>query len=121
MAKSLPTPTPTPWMIASENGWDVVVAKGHRYGVPVLRLAENNPANADFICRAVNAHDDLVAALTDILEKISYVNIHGVGREPTHVDGLPQIVSLTPEEFWQLFRKIGVDAAAALKKADGER
>jgi hypothetical protein len=56
--------TPTPWSVDGEHlralvrGADgTIVALRHR--LP----AATHVANAEFICRAVNAHDDLVAAV----------------------------------------------------------
>ena len=73
---SKPSHTPTPWF--------QTVSHGNRF---VKRAHENDPAdicvmvegedteNADFIVRCVNAHDRLVAALRDIVDRdLRYYN-----------------------------------------------
>lgn len=76
--------TPTPWTqgftsrdVAFVNGGHVVVCKCDVGS----NTAEADPrANAAFIVRAVNAHESLVAALQDILERSGDPIIENVAR-----------------------------------------
>ncbi len=63
--------TPVPWTLFSSNG--VIEVQEEGSPVPVVnwhgfddssRPADEHEANAEFIVRAVNNHDDLVAVLT---------------------------------------------------------
>ena len=57
--------TALPWRYNESTGWIEYAGVPH-YSVG-LRLAESTAkANAAFIVRAVNAHDELVAALPDV-------------------------------------------------------
>jgi hypothetical protein len=59
--------TPGPWHVAGrKGGWDGVTAED---GTDICALEYNNPANAAFIVRAVNAHDALVAALENLIPR----------------------------------------------------
>ncbi len=113
------THTPTPWFIAGTG--TIRYGEGRDAGWIATVHWRNREANAEFLCRAVNAHDDLVAALENIFSRVSYINIHGVGEQPPpNENGTPQPVRATPDEFWSLFQDIGTLAADALKKAEAQ-
>ena len=63
-----PKHTPGPWKAVRDNShlrlqqWDVYADNG-RGKLLAEVLGDNAEANADFIVRACNAHDDLLAAL----------------------------------------------------------
>lgn len=55
--------TPGPWKVFSFDEFRVEGPDGISILSPYRRSAEEFKANAEFIVRACNAHDDLVAAL----------------------------------------------------------
>lgn len=70
--------TPTPWFASEDGdgenyGASTLVDARNGYiasvGAPFAEVAEENLANAAFIVRAVNAHDDLVAALHEYMSQ----------------------------------------------------
>ncbi len=71
--------TPTPWIVDERVGVTILAQK-HINAIGLSWKPEvaschlgiglewnEQEANAEFICRAVNAHDDLVAALEDLI------------------------------------------------------
>ena len=64
--------TPTPWLAAIEDlsqGTVKAAIDGHMIHIATISGSMTNPeiaADAAFIVKAVNAHDDLVIALTEI-------------------------------------------------------
>lgn len=100
--------TPTPWTVSSdprwinrENGMPIVMACGHR----VVSEAEGE-ANAAFIVCAVNAHDDMLAALRTC-------RCPGGGW-----NGMPADVEPTVENCMAA-KACGCDCGAAVAKATG--
>lgn len=67
--------TPTPWRVFNENGVISVMESGsnkeiiHWAGFDSSSFQKENLANAQLIVTAVNAHDDLVGALTFLADK----------------------------------------------------
>ena len=69
--------TPTPWSIVPQNDGSSIIAKMHEDASKGFRIVchawlrrdsqAEDQANAAFIVRAVNAHDDLVAALSNLV------------------------------------------------------
>lgn len=60
------THTPTPWEVIEEEGYVAAYIDGPEpkdVGMISCELNQNGLANASFIVRAVNAHEDLVKAL----------------------------------------------------------
>ena len=98
--------TPTPWTAdlggcITSSGLPIVTG---RNGALLATLAMNGhkgAANADFIVRAVNAHDELVAALRRMME------------QPTM-----NPLNMTPEQRVELWAAHD-QARAALAKAQG--
>lgn len=82
-AVRIATHTPTPWMVRPDSReiWSAMLSESNRMVAQVAAApfapyptsAEGN-ANAAFIVRAVNAHDDLVKALEEAADAL------GVGR-----------------------------------------
>lgn len=69
--------TPGPWThVARKGGWDGINSED---GQEICSLNLNNPENAAFIVRAVNAYDEMLSAL-----KLAYKIIRGENSE-----GLP--------------------------------
>jgi hypothetical protein len=62
--------TPTPWMVEA-TARAFYIAAGESELVGSTTIDDTGKANAEHIVRCVNLHDELVAALTGILE--SYV------------------------------------------------
>lgn len=62
-------PTPPPWKHASD-GW---IEADPPNGQPIGHL---RPADAEVILRAVNSHDQLIAACEAALDSLEYVNSH---------------------------------------------
>ena len=94
--------TPTPWAV---EGWLIVKDKGVRYSIADVMTTANlndseKEANAAFIVRACNSHDDLVAAAELLLQQYDSSGDFTMGG------------NLTNEPFL-LFR-------AALKRAKGD-
>ena len=85
--------TPTPWRVHISGG--IVTAREYEY-VPIFQAA-----NESFIVRAVNAHDDLVAAL----------------RELQQCDGSPDNVASAEI----LASRVREFASSALLKAEASR
>jgi hypothetical protein len=71
--------TPTPWKHAGRRGgWDGVTSAD---GTDICHLEFNNPANAAFIARVANSHDDLVTALADTVRILEAVRLSaGLGK-----------------------------------------
>jgi hypothetical protein len=80
--------TPSPWMVGAETLIEatgyvdcVYVSKPHKgeeggriaacFGNCLVKTDDAVRANAAFIVKACNAHDDLVDALTDMVERFS--------------------------------------------------
>lgn len=61
---SVASHTPTPWEVQSDGNREVFIRRGDK---PIARMSiawGNDPdANADFIVRAVNSHEELVSKL----------------------------------------------------------
>lgn len=87
------THTPTPWTIEPSDGesqgeWHYWAIKGERGNIATIGAAsqrgpidmESNQANAAFVVRAANAHDDLVHALRLLHDNLAeYQRINQLG------------------------------------------
>lgn len=79
-----PAPTPLPWHTGGIAGRSPIVYAAN--GRPVANTTvywsgSEQPdmhANAELIVRAVNAHDELVAALRTVLARIGFADDHGL-------------------------------------------
>ena len=79
--------TPGPWEIKSQHRgilMPIVAGKHGEIGVALARPMGSEPgtarANAELICRAVNAHDDMLAALEDVLKRLGETDYEPLGR-----------------------------------------
>jgi len=65
--------TPGPWTAKIDRAWNSVIGPDKRVVATLLvqsiRPSEERRANAHFIVQAANCHDELVAALKDIIEE----------------------------------------------------
>ncbi len=112
--KQAPAPhTPTPWRIVDDSELTIADAHGGS-AIAYLNMDPNEKvryADAAFIVRAVNAHDDLLAACKDALRKLDLVVMNAM---------------ITPSMLGNGSRAIGsyiatVDALrAAIAKAEGK-
>ena len=62
--------TPTPWHLTdayTDKPFEPLIASARGDGISSDIIAGASPDNAAFIVRACNAHDDLVAALEEIV------------------------------------------------------
>lgn len=62
--------TPTPWEVGDTgDGWNISATLADANGVRIHRVARklDSEADAAYIVRAVNAHEQLVEALRDVL------------------------------------------------------
>jgi hypothetical protein len=81
----------------------------------IFAITEETRANA----RLIAAAPDLLEALDKIFSIVSYVNIHGVGKQPEATPEIgPQPLRCPHEEFWRLFQQIGKLSSDALAKAE---
>lgn len=65
--------TPTPWKRKYDWMNIKICADGGRYTIAILSDGKDDPkteANVDFILRAVNAHDDLIAILKQVRDDV---------------------------------------------------
>ena len=83
-------PTPGPWVVSGNNNgaWEicagaVVIAARNKWN----HRAQESLANARLIVRAVNCHDDLLAALKAVLSDIAaYERINNLAPNPGRQD-----------------------------------
>ncbi len=84
--------TPTPWSISESEGNDLL---------PLFRLVNEDgevagqtrrTANADFIVRAVNAHQDLIRTVDRLMNRLQE------GKKLTHAESLEIIALLARAE-----------------------
>lgn len=77
--------TPTPWRVTDNPTSSTVRAdRGDEYGAPIAEIWENGDnrlANAAFIVQCVNAHDELVEALEEIVNPVKFM------RDRAEADG----------------------------------
>jgi hypothetical protein len=118
---------PTPWTF--ENDWagsgrSYVYGANHElvFLTPQSWAAggqtERNAANAQFAVRAVNAHDELVAALRAYEEWEAKLVTHGSAwRNPP--DGEPLDLPHLTQDLWQGLLELQGGRNAALQRADG--
>lgn len=79
--------TPTPWKVVTGlYGTTSIWADGEEMAICPInydgarRPPEESTANAEFIVRAVNCHDELLAALEDILASYDANDSRGIGE-----------------------------------------
>jgi hypothetical protein len=78
-----------------------------------LKRMASLPSGTKLYIQPIGANESTTEALDRIFSYVSYVNIHGVGRQP-EPNGLPQPMRVSPEEFMRIFQEIGKIASAAL-------
>lgn len=106
--------TPTPWEIHNRPNGSLWITNNGRtvYDSEAPDVWPLSPANAAFIIRAVNAHDELVAALSGLLEQATgptEVYGDGIGKDGTKT-------GLSHWEFNQLRDERIAKARAVLAK-----
>lgn len=101
--------TPIPWEVGEKLGdyWDTIAIHPDIAHVH----ADNSEANAEFLVRAVNSHEDLKKALEDVELRCTQARIASdIGNE----SGLKKAGFLRGE-----LERIGKAAREALNKAEG--
>jgi hypothetical protein len=87
--------TPTPWSVVNHQGTNLTNGKTYigrldNYvvaedgGGAILLNEDLNEANSDFIVRAVNAHEELLSALKDLVERCDGVG--GVRADGSNIE-----------------------------------
>jgi len=110
--------TPTPWGRERSHPLEIIVLDERRTIVCIVSGAESNPvavADAEFIVRAANCHDELLAVLK------LYFEARETGRSiPPYVVEQAKIVLAKAEEETEFFRleKLTEDEKGVLQDAE---
>ena len=75
-------PTPRPWRLFLQGNNEKIGDHAGRKIAVLCRTADERAANGALIVRAVNAHDDLVAALKEALVQAEGCWRHHYGNNP---------------------------------------
>ena len=95
--------TPTPWKLNKAGSQKTIyINTADEEGLYLADLqncqgTETTEANAEFIVRACNSHDDLVKALKEVKEQIGEVFYSQKQDNPEHDAAIDRIVSVVGE------------------------